>query len=81
MQRLGNETFFIDPGRKKIKRVENKLTGRKQTGATFEAAGRAGSAKSRPESEIIVKNKQASGRPARLAGQDGQIPVPEFIIN
>ena len=65
----------------KNKRVENKLTGRKQTGATFEAAGRAGSAKSRPESEIIVKNKQASGRPARLAGQDGQIPVPEFIIN
>ena len=72
---------FYRPGSKKIKRVENKLTGRKQTGATFEAAGRAGSAKSRPESEIIVKNKQASGWPAGLAGPDGQFSRPEFLIN
>ena len=75
------EAFVFGPGQKKIKRAKNKLTVQKKTGATFEAAGRAGSAKSRPESEIIVKNKQASGRPARLAGQDGQIPVPEFITN
>ena len=64
-----------------LTRVKNKLTGQKQVKAVLEPGGRAGSAKSRPESEIIVKNKQGSGRPARLAGQDGQIPVPEFIIN
>ena len=66
---------------KKIKRAQNKLTGQKQTGATFEAAGRAGSDKSRPKSEICLKNKQASGWPVGLAGQDGQISRPEIIIN
>ena len=72
--------LFLDRSKKQLT-VQKQINGPKKTGATFEAAGRAGSAKSRPESEIIVKNKQASGRPARLAGQDGQIPVPEFIIN
>ena len=48
--------LFLARVKKKTKRVKNKLTGQKQPGTTFEAAGRAGSAKSRPESEIIVKN-------------------------
>ena len=74
------ETFF-DPDRKQIKRVENKLTDEKQTGATFEAASREGSAKSCPESEICLKNKQAPGWPAGLAGPDGEFSRPETLIN
>ena len=64
-----------------LDRSGKQLTIQKQTGATFEAAGRAGSAQNRPESEICLKNKQGV-RLAVPAGSPGwPDSAPESIIN